>query len=91
MPCLLVVIAALFPRVMLVLAWLFTNMLERTYHGIIIPIIGFIFLPLTTLCYAWLVSSHLPIAGPYLVLLIVAVLIDAGGHGGSAQYYRRDW
>src|SRR5580698_6303259 len=60
MPCLLLVIAGLFPRVMLVLAWLFTNMLERAYHGIIIPIIGFIFLPLTTLCYAWLISSHLP-------------------------------
>ena len=89
MPCLLVIIAAAFPRVMLVLAWLFTNMLQRAYSTFLIPLIGFIFLPLTTLCYAWMVSYRLPLEGPYLVLLILAVLIDAGGHGSSARYYRR--
>jgi hypothetical protein len=91
MPCLLVLIAAAFPRLMLILAWLFTNILQRAYDNFLIPLLGFIFLPLTTLVYAWIVSHRMPLDGPYLILLILAVLIDAGGHRGSARYYRRGW
>jgi hypothetical protein len=89
MPCLLVLIAAAFPRLVLVLTWLFSNALQRAYDNFLIPLLGFLFLPLTTLVYAWMINYHLPINGPYLILLIIAVLIDAGGHGGSAKYYRR--
>jgi hypothetical protein len=38
--------------------------------------------------YAWLVNSHQHIEGVNLVILIVAVLIDAGGLG-SGEYHRR--
>jgi uncharacterized oligopeptide transporter (OPT) family protein len=88
MPCLLVLIAVVFPRVCLVLTWLLSTVLQRAYHDMIVPIIGFIFLPLTTLVYAWMVSSHMPIEGFNLIFLVLAVLVDAGGHGGGANYYR---
>jgi uncharacterized oligopeptide transporter (OPT) family protein len=88
MPCLLVLAIALFPRVVLVLLWLFSNMLDRAYHGLVIPLLGFFFLPITTIVYAWMVTSHLPIAGVNLLILIVAVLLDAGSHGGNANYYQ---
>jgi len=71
------------PRVVLVLMALFSNYLERAYHGFLIPLLGFIFLPLTTIVYAFLVNSHYPIEGIYLVALIVAVVIDLGGVGGG--------
>ena len=89
MPCLLAIVVLAFPRVVLVLMWLFSNTLDRAYHGLIIPLLGFIFLPITTIVYAWLVNSHMPIAGFNLVILVIAVLLDAGSHGSSAAYRRR--
>jgi uncharacterized oligopeptide transporter (OPT) family protein len=87
MPCLLVLLVMAFPRLVLVLMWLFSTVLDRAYHGLVIPLLGFIFLPITTIVYAWLVSSGMPIEGLNLVFIIIAVLLDAGSHGGS--YYRR--
>jgi uncharacterized oligopeptide transporter (OPT) family protein len=89
MPCLFVLILLLFPRVVLALMWLFTNLLSRAYHGLLVPLIGFFFLPITTIVYALMVDYHVPIAGVNLVILIVAVVLDAGSHGGGADYYRR--
>jgi len=89
MPCLLTLGVLMFPRVILVLMWLFSNYLDRAYHGLVIPLLGFIFLPITTIVYAWMVNSRLPIAGFNLVILIIAVLLDAGSHGSGAGYYRR--
>jgi hypothetical protein len=67
----------------LVLMFLFSNYLGRAYHGLLVPLLGFFFLPLTTIVYAWLVNSRYRIEGIYLVALIVAVIIDLGGIGGG--------
>jgi len=83
---LLVVLA--FPRVVLVLMFLMSNYLQRAYAGLLIPLLGFLFLPVTTIVYAWLVNTHSPIEGINLLYLIVAVLIDAGGLGGG-EWHRR--
>ena len=58
MPCLLVLLILIFPRVVLVWMYLTSTYLQRAYHGLLIPLLGFIFLPLTTIVYAWLVNSH---------------------------------
>jgi hypothetical protein len=68
--------------------WLLTNYLQRAYHGLLIPLLGFFFLPLTTLAYAWMVNTHRPMEGVNLIILIVAVIIDLGGLGGG-EYHRR--
>jgi hypothetical protein len=52
MACLLLILFIAFPRVALLLIFLFSNYLERAYHGLLLPLIGFLFLPLTTLVYA---------------------------------------
>jgi hypothetical protein len=88
MPCLLLLIVLIFPRVVLVWMFLTSTYLQRAYHELIIPILGFIFLPLTTLVYAWLVNTHSPIEGINLLYIIVAVIIDLGGLGGG-DYHRR--
>ena len=49
MPCLLVLVILLFPRVVLVLMFLLTNYLQRAYHDLILPLLGFLFLPVTTI------------------------------------------
>lgn len=89
MPCLLTLVVLMFPRVILVFLWLFSHFLDRAYHGLAIPLLGFIFLPITTIVYAWMVNSGLPLQGINLVILILAVLLDAGSHSGGARYYQR--
>ncbi len=91
MPCLLVLIVLAFPRLVLVLMFLLSNYLTRAYHGLLLPLLGFIFLPLTTLTYAWIVNSHKPLDGAYLLILIIAIIIDAGGLGGGEWHRRRRW
>jgi hypothetical protein len=86
MPCLLLLVILLFPRVTLVLMWLFSTYLQRAFHGdLMLPILGFIFLPLTTIVYAWELNSGMPTAGINLVWLLIAVIIDLGGLGGGAH------
>ena len=88
MPCLLLILVLAFPRIVLAILFFFSNYLERAYHGFILPLLGFIFLPLTTLAYAWMVNSHQPLEGVNLLILLIAVLLDLGGLGGG-EYHRR--
>jgi hypothetical protein len=90
MPCLLLVLFLAFPRIALVLLFLFSNYLLRAYHGLILPLLGFLFLPLTTLAYAWMANTGRPTAGVNLIILLVAVVIDLGGLGGGAYHRTRD-
>jgi hypothetical protein len=90
MPCLLLILFLAFPRIALVVLFLFSNYLQRAYHGLILPLIGFLFLPLTTLAYAWMVNTARPTTGINLLVLIIAVVIDVGGLGGGAYHRTRD-
>jgi hypothetical protein len=81
----------IFPRVALVLLFLFSNYLGRAYHGLLLPLLGFFFLPLTTLAYAWKVNTRMPIEGINLLILIIAVVIDIGGLGGGEYHRRKRW
>ncbi|HEY3442806.1 MAG TPA: hypothetical protein VGK29_18745 [Paludibaculum sp.] len=85
MPCFLLIVILFFPRLALALMWLLSNYLERAYHGILIPLLGFFFLPLTTIVYAWEVNSGMPTTGINLLWLLIAVVIDLGGLGGGAR------
>jgi hypothetical protein len=88
LPCLLLIVFLAFPRIALVLLFLFSNYLQRAYHGFILLLLGFLFLPLTTLVYAWMTNTHQPMEGINLIILIVAVVIDLGGLGGG-EHHRR--
>ena len=84
MPCLLAVLAVAFPRVAIVILWLLTNFFTGLYHGILIPVLGFLFLPLTLIVNSYLQRAY---GGRFdtfqLVILIIAVL-DLGLAGGGA-------
>ena len=88
MPCLLVILVLAFPRIVLAVLFLMSNYLERAYHGLLLPLLGFIFLPITTLAYAWMVNTGQVLEGANLLILLLAVIIDLGGIGGG-EYHRR--
>jgi hypothetical protein len=88
MPCLLFVLLLAFPRVAMVLMFFFSNYLQRAYHNLLVLVLGFVFLPVTTLVYAWLTNSHRHLEGANLLILIAAVVIDMSGLGGG-EYHRR--
>jgi hypothetical protein len=87
MPCLLVVLALLVPRVTLVLMWL-SGYGSRAFETVLWPLLGFFLMPYTTCAYAIGINSTGGFHGWSLVLLIVAVLFDLGGHGGAAKVKR---
>jgi hypothetical protein len=89
--CLVLLVFLAFPRIALVLLFLFTNYLQRAYHGLLLPLLGFLLLPLTTLVYAWMANTRQPIVGLNLLILIITVVIDLGGLGGGEYHRRRRW
>ena len=88
MPCLLLLLLIASPRIVLFCMWFFTNMVGRTFHGLLLPILGFLFLPLTTIAYVWMTTHHMAIDGINLVIIVVAVVCDLGSGGGGARYRR---
>jgi hypothetical protein len=90
MPCLLLILFVAFPRIALALLFFFSNYLQRAYHGLLLPLLGFLFLPLTTLVYAWMMNTGQPTAGVNLIILLVSVIVDLGGLGGGAYHRSRN-
>lgn len=89
MPCIFAMLAVVFPRVAIVLLFLFTNFFAHIFPGIIVPIVGFLFLPLTLLVYAYLLNIHAPMGIAQLLFLLIAVIFDLGLVGGGAFGRRR--
>jgi hypothetical protein len=87
----LVILLVAFPRIALLLIFFTSDYLQRAYHGLLVPLLGFIFLPLTTLAYAWMVNTHQALAGVNLIVLLIAVLVDLSGLGGGEYHRRTRW
>lgn len=90
MPCLTVILSLGFPRVMLVVLWLFFDWFDLAYDGLLFPILGLLFAPLTCIWYAMVLHyfagdwSLWPIVG-----MVVAVCLDFGLIGKSAKDSRK--
>lgn len=88
MGCLLAIFAGFFPRVALVAVWLFTNEVDRAYDTFIIPLLGLIFLPLTTLVYALLWAPLGGVEGIDWLWVGLALVLDLSASGGGARSRR---
>ena len=89
MSCLLALFALMTPRVVIVLMVVFSDYLGAAYKTTLWPFLGFLFMPMTTLAYAWAMNSGGSVSGGYLVVVVLAVLLDLGLVGGSARSRRR--
>ncbi|HJY07968.1 MAG TPA: hypothetical protein VJ323_16735 [Bryobacteraceae bacterium] len=86
MACLLAVLVVAFPRIAIVLLYFFTNFFSGIYHSFLIPILGFVFLPLTLIAYTYLLDAHMPVNSvSSLVVLFIAIILDLGLVGGATR------
>ena len=83
--------ALAFPRLMLFIMFLSGNYIGRAYDTNLWPVLGFFFMPLTTIAYAWAVNANGTVTGIYLVVVVIAVLMDLGSNGGGAHQGRKRW
>ncbi len=89
MHCLIGCLGLLTPRLAILLVFFFSNFIGRAYETALWPLLGFVFMPLTTLAYARAVNTNTTVTGIYLVVVVIAVLIDLGLVGTSASARRR--
>ena len=89
MPLVVGCLALLAPRFAIVLVVLLSDYIGRAYESMLWPFLGFLFMPLTTLAYAWAINSRGSVEGVHLLAVIVAILMDLGLLGGSAASRKR--
>jgi hypothetical protein len=90
-PCFLALLGFFTPRLALVLLWLFSNWISYAYKSSLWPLLGFFFMPMTTLAYAAAINWNNSVEGGYFFLVLVAALMDLGVVGGGAFKGRSRW
>jgi hypothetical protein len=87
MGCLLPILGLTAPRLVIVVLWIFTNYLDRAFETFIWPLLGFFFLPTTTIAYAIAQNS---VSGSTLriVIVVLGVLLDVGVIGSGRGIFK---
>jgi hypothetical protein len=84
--CLIALVALITPRVVLAAIWLLTDWFNRAYETAVWPLLGWIFMPYTTAAYmAAMLNNNHHVSGLWLVLVVLAVLVDIGAIGGGGR------
>ena len=88
MPCLLGAAALCLPRLTLFFIWILTSYLGRAYQTALWPLLGFFFMPYTTLAYALAMNEGGGLRDWWLALFMLGVFAD-GGQLRAARWRRR--
>lgn len=87
--CLVFLIALAFPRAAIILLALFSTWFRGVFDTLLIPILGFIFLPYTTLAYSLVVKVWDGNWGFWpVVFTCLAILLDLGVVGAGSRRRR---
>jgi hypothetical protein len=85
MCCILALLAFLGPRLVLFLLFLFTTYLSRAFDLFLLPFLGFLFLPWTTIAWAIAQNEFGGANGVGLLVIAIGFLVDVGVVGGGAR------
>ena len=87
MPCIVILLLLGLPRLALFFTYLGSTYLQRAYAGTstLWPVLGFLFMPVTTMAYAFAINTWGEVRGLGTVAVIVAVLVDLGMLGASKR------
>jgi len=88
MPCCFALFAASAPRLALLFLWIFTPLVTRAFVGVLVPILGLIFLPFATLFYVLAYIPGVGLTGWGWFWVIVGVILDLATYGGGGYYNR---
>ena len=86
--CLVIGVLAASPRIILFGMWLFTDYLSRAYDGILVPFLGFLFLPVTTIAYSIAMNEFGGFRGWGAVITAVGVALDIAIYSGWGRRKR---
>jgi hypothetical protein len=89
MGCLLALFAAISPRFVIFLLWVFSDRLTIAFHSGWEGIVGFIFLPYTTLFYALVYSAGKGVDSFGWFIVALGVVLDLSSHAFSSRARRR--
>lgn len=87
----MIALFALFsPRLALFGLWIFGNLLDRAFDSWLVPLLGFFFLPWTTLAYAvmWAAGTN-DVNGFEWFIVVLGFFFDLGSHSQSGRLGRR--
>ena len=89
MGCIVAIAALAVPRVVMFVIFLLTDWFGRAFETRLWPLLGFLIMPYTTLAYmAAMLNSNHALTGGWLVLFVLAVLVDVSHWGGGGYTYR---
>ena len=84
MGCLLVLLASFAPRVALIFVWIFSDLVDRAFDSFVIPLLGLLVLPYTTLFYVLAWSPVGGVSGWGWALVTLGFFCDIWHLAGSA-------
>ena len=87
MGCFIFLFALIGPRVALFFVWVFTDFVNRAFDGWIVPALGMVFLPWTTLVYS-LAYAGAGVSGIGWFFVALALFADVASYG-TARGVRR--
>lgn len=88
MGCLIALLAAFAPRVTLVILWIFTSLVDRAFSGFILPLLGLLVLPYTTLFYVLAYAPVSGVTGWGWFFVVLGFLFDVGNLAGGGMSRR---
>ena len=92
MACLLIALVALGPRLGMGFLWLFTDIVDRVFDGWLIPLVGIVVVPWTTLLYTIGFIAGGDTAAPWGIMgAIIGVFIDVMTYASSAKPVRNSY
>ena len=89
--CIVALVAFFSPRLAIFLVWLFTDRMDNAFNSFWIALLGFLFLPWTTLAWAVAYAPRNGVTGFGWFVVILAFFADLSTHiaGYQARQQRR--
>ncbi|MCF2530834.1 hypothetical protein [Yinghuangia soli] len=81
--------AAVSPRLALFLVWIFTNLVDRAFDTFVVPLLGLIVFPFTTLMYVLAYQPASGVTGIGWVVVALGLVVDLTSTGLFARSRRQ--
>jgi hypothetical protein len=88
--CFVILLGSAFPRLTLILIWLFSDLMSRAFDTWVLPFFGILLLPYTTLAYVlvfWF-TDYTPVEGFGWAFVVLGLVFDISSYSAAGQNRR---